>query len=108
MPRPVVSQNERLLLHLLELDDHREEREVPRGASQEGIASRLGTQVHNASRALSVLESEGLVMDRLAHIRGAPKRRRAYFLTEKGQGVFDRHFTRKHTWLPRCPLDRIL
>ena len=87
MPRPVVSQNERLLLHLLELDDHREEPEVPLGASQEGIASCLGTQVHNASRALSVLESEGLVMDRLAHIRGAPKRRRAYFLTEKGHKV---------------------
>jgi tetratricopeptide (TPR) repeat protein/DNA-binding MarR family transcriptional regulator len=79
-----VSQNERLMLHLLEMDAHREEPEVPLGASQEGIANRLGTQVHNASRALSGLESEGLVMDRLAHVRGAPKRRRAYFLTDKG------------------------
>ncbi len=84
MPRPAVSQNERLLLHLLEMDAHRDEPEVPMGASQEGIANRLGTQVHNASRALSGLESEGLVMDRLAHVRGAPKRRRAYFLTDKG------------------------
>ena len=84
MARPVVSQNERLLLHLLDMDGHREEPEVPIGASQEGIANRLGTQVHNASRALSALESEGLVADRLAHVRGAPKRRRAYFLTEKG------------------------
>lgn len=84
MPRPAVSQNERLLLHLLEMDAHRDEPEVPLGACQEGIANRLGTQVHNASRALSVLESEGLVMDRLAHVRGAPKRRRAYFLTDRG------------------------
>ncbi len=87
MPRPVVSQNERLMLHLLEMDGHRAEPEVPLGASQEGIANRLGTQVHNVSRALSVLESDGVVMDRLAHIRGAPKRRRAYFLTEKGHKV---------------------
>ncbi len=84
MARLVVSQNERILLHLLEMEEHRDEPEVPLGASQEGIANRLGTQVHNASRALSALESEGLVTDRLAHIRGAPKRRRAYFLTDRG------------------------
>lgn len=84
MARLQVSQNERLLLHLLEMDDYREESEVPIGASQEGIAQRLGVQIHSASRALSALESEGLVLDRLARVRGAPKRRRAYFLTYKG------------------------
>lgn len=84
MARTVVSQTDRLLLHLLEMEAFRDEAEVPLGTSQEGIAQRLGTQVHNASRALSALEGEGLVMDRLAHVRGAPKRRRAYFLTERG------------------------
>ena len=84
MVRIQVSQNERLILHLLEMDDFREESEVPMGASQEGISQRLGIQVHSASRALSALESEGLVSDRLARVRGAPKRRRAYFLTDKG------------------------
>lgn len=84
MARVQISQNERLLLHLLEMDDHREESEVPLGASQEGIAQRLGIQIHSASRALSALESEGLVSDRLARVRGAAKRRRAYFLTDKG------------------------
>lgn len=81
----VVSQNERIMLHLLELDKFREEPDVPMGASQEGIAEKLGTQVFNASRALSSIEADGLVFDRLAHVRGAPKRRRAYFLTEKGK-----------------------
>ena len=85
MARIVVSQNDRLLLHLLEHDRNRDEVEVPMAVSQEGIASRLGTQVHNASRALSALQSDGLVSDRLAHVRGAPKRRRAYFLTDKGR-----------------------
>ena len=85
MPRLVLSQNERLLLHLWDLDRYRDDPEVPLGASQEGIANRLQIQVHAASRALSSLQEEGLVLDRLAHVRGAPKRRRAYFLTEKGR-----------------------
>jgi len=85
MPRLVLSQNERILLHLSELERYRDEPDVPMAASQEGIAGKLNTQVFNASRALSSLESEGLVFDRLAHVRGAPKRRRAYFLTEKGR-----------------------
>jgi len=85
MARLVVSQNERLMLHLLELDRYRDDAEVPIGVSQEGIAQNLQIQVHNASRALASLQVDGLVSDRLAHIRGAPKRRRAYFLTEKGR-----------------------
>ena len=84
MARLVVSFDERLMLHLLEMEKYRDEADVPMGASQEGIAQRLGVQVHNVSRALSSLQHEGLVTDRLAHVRGAPRRRRAYFLTEKG------------------------
>jgi tetratricopeptide (TPR) repeat protein/DNA-binding MarR family transcriptional regulator len=87
MARLVVSQNERMLLHLSDLDRFRDDAEVPMAASQEGIAQRLQIQVHNASRALSSLQSEGLVTDRLAHVRGAPRRRRAYFLTENGRQV---------------------
>ncbi len=85
MARLVVSQNERLLLHLMEVDKFRDDPEVPIAASQEGMAQRLQLQVHNVSRALSTLQSEGLVFDRLAHVRGAPKRRRAYFLTDRGR-----------------------
>ncbi|MGQ9588095.1 MAG: AAA family ATPase, partial [Thermoplasmata archaeon] len=85
MARLVVSQNERLMLHLLELDKYRDDAEVPMGVSQEGIAQKLQVQVHSASRALASLQVDGLVSDRLAHVRGAPKRRRAYFLTDKGR-----------------------
>src|SRR4030042_1195293 len=85
MARLVVSQNERLLLHRADLDRFRDDTEVPMAASQEGIAQRLQIQVHNASRALASLQVEELVADRLAHVRGAPRRRRAYFLTEKGR-----------------------
>jgi tetratricopeptide (TPR) repeat protein/DNA-binding MarR family transcriptional regulator len=85
MARLVVSLDERLLLHLSDLDRYRDDAEVPLAASQEGIAQKLEIQVHNASRALATLQSEGLVVDRLAHVRGAPRRRRAYFLTENGR-----------------------
>ncbi len=87
MARLALSSNERLLLHLMDMDRFRDDAEVPLAACQEGIAQKLQVQVHNVSRALSSLESEGLVSDRLAHVRGAPKRRRAYFLTEKGRGA---------------------
>ncbi|UCE45780.1 MAG: tetratricopeptide repeat protein [Methanobacteriota archaeon] len=85
MARLVVSHDERLLLHLLELDKHKDMAQVPMGLCQEGIAKALGTKVHNVSRALSPLEAEGLVTDRLAHVQGAHRRRRAYSLTEKGR-----------------------
>jgi tetratricopeptide (TPR) repeat protein/DNA-binding MarR family transcriptional regulator len=85
MVRLVVSQNERILLLLLEMDRYRDEADVPMLVCQEGIAEQLGTQVHNASRSLSSLQGEGLVESRLAHVRGAPKRRRAYFLTYTGR-----------------------
>lgn len=83
--RLVLSQREKVILLLHEVDRFRDEAEVPMRACQEGLASALQTQVHNASRALSALQGEGLVIERLAHIRGAGRRRRAYFLTEKGE-----------------------
>ena len=87
MARLVMSQNERLLLHLWDMDKYRDAAEVPLAASQEGIAQVLQVQVHNASRALSSLQAEGLVADRLTHVRGAPRRRRAYYLTDKGRAA---------------------
>ena len=85
MARLVISQNERLLLHLLETDKYRDMAQVPMTLCQEGIAKALGTKVHNVSRALSPLEADGLVTDRLSHVQGARRRRRTYVLTEKGR-----------------------
>jgi tetratricopeptide (TPR) repeat protein/DNA-binding MarR family transcriptional regulator len=84
MPRLSVSQIEMLQLHLMEMESYRGEMEVPREACQEGISERMGSGLYNISRALTSLAAEGLVESRLCHVRGAPKRRKAYFLTEKG------------------------
>ena len=79
-----VSQIEMLQLLLLELEPFRREMEVPKEACQEGISEKIGSGIHNISRALSAMTADGLVECRLCHIRGAPKRRKAYFLSEKG------------------------
>jgi tetratricopeptide (TPR) repeat protein len=68
----------------MEMEPYRGEMEVPREACQEGISSEMDSGLHNISRALATMVAEGLVESRLCHIRGAPKRRKAYFLTEKG------------------------
>jgi tetratricopeptide (TPR) repeat protein/DNA-binding MarR family transcriptional regulator len=83
----VLSLSERLILHLSEMDKHKDDPEVPVGASQEGIAQKLGTGVHTISRMLSSVVKEGLVSDRLSHVRGAPRRRKVYFLTQAGMKV---------------------
>jgi tetratricopeptide (TPR) repeat protein len=84
MPRLSISQIELLELHLLEMEPFRSDMEVPCEACQEGISERMESGVHNISRALATMTAEGLVESRLCHVRGAPKRRKAYFLTEKG------------------------
>lgn len=85
MPRSALSLNERLMLHLSETDKHKSDPEVPMSMSQEGIAQKLGVGVHTVSRALSSMVKEDLISERLAHVRGAPRRRKAYFLTEMGR-----------------------
>ena len=84
MARLQLSLNERLLIHLWEMERHKDEADLPVGVSQEGISQRLGTGVHTISRLLSTMVGEGTVSERLAHVRGAQKRRKVYFLTPAG------------------------
>ncbi len=84
MARLQLSLNERLLLHLWEMEKHKDDPDVPLGASQEGISQRLGAGLHTISRLLSTMVDEGTVSERLAHVRGAQKRRKVYFLTSAG------------------------
>ncbi len=87
MPRSVLSLNQKLILHLSEIDRHSGDPEVPLGMSQEGMAQRMDTGVHAVSRTLSSMVKEGLVSEKLAHVMGAPRRRKAYFLTEMGRKI---------------------
>ena len=80
-----LSQDERILLHLSKFARFRDEWDVPAEIAQEGIGQRLDILVNNVSRALTSLVAKGLVEERLAHVRGRPRRLKTYFLTERGR-----------------------
>ncbi|MBN1389289.1 MAG: hypothetical protein JXA22_01460 [Candidatus Thermoplasmatota archaeon] len=66
--------------HLYSEEDY----EVPEIISQMGIGKELGLRQTHVSRAMSELSNEGLVRSRTAHIRGMDRRKKVYFLTQKG------------------------
>jgi tetratricopeptide (TPR) repeat protein len=80
-----MSVEKRILLHLHKFSHTNEEAwEVPNALSQEGISEALDILLNNVSRAVKDLKTEGKVTERLAHIKGGKRKRRAYFLTEEG------------------------
>ena len=80
-----LSVEKRILLHLLKYSQaHQDEWEVPHALSQEGISEALDILLNNVSRAMKTLKKEGKVRERLAHIKGVKRRRKAYFLEEEG------------------------
>lgn len=86
MPSPIaLSQKKRLLLYLERFDKFATAWEVPFGVSQDGIGEALGILINNVSRTLSGMKGEELVFSRLAHVQGIIRRRRVYFLADKGR-----------------------
>ena len=69
---------------LLDNQRHVDRYEVPETVSQAGIARELGLRQNHVSRAISELESGGLVFSRSSHIVAQPRRKKVYFLTSKG------------------------
>jgi tetratricopeptide (TPR) repeat protein/DNA-binding MarR family transcriptional regulator len=71
-----------LLLH----ENHKfiDSYDVPEEVSQNGIANELILRQNHVSRALTELVSDGLIFSRSSHIKGVPRRRLVYFLTQKG------------------------
>ena len=84
-PGPDLTVEKRILLHLHKYSrTYQDAWEVPNAMSQEGISEALDILLNNVSRAMKDLKSEGKVTERLAHIKGGRRKRRAYFLTEEG------------------------
>lgn len=71
---------------LLLLDNQRyiEDYEAPETVTQSGISTELGLRQNHVSRALSELDSEGLVISRTSHIKEQTRRKKVYFLSQKG------------------------
>jgi hypothetical protein len=58
--------------------------EAPQSVTQKGIADSIDIRVTHVPRSVRKLDEEGLIYESVMHIEGLDKRRKAYFLTEKG------------------------
>jgi DNA-binding MarR family transcriptional regulator len=58
--------------------------EAPQAVTQKGIADAIEIRVTHVPRSVKRLEEEGLIYETVMHVKGLDKRRKAYFLTEKG------------------------
>ncbi len=76
--------NERILLHLRRHYTSKKDVEAPQAVTQKGIADAIDIRVTHVPRSVKKLDEDGLIYESVMHIEGLDKRRKAYFLTEKG------------------------
>ncbi len=83
--RPLrIGVQRKILLLLRENMRFVDDYEVPEILSQKGMGRELELRQNHLSRALSELNDEGLVGSKTAHIKGVGRKRKIYFLKEKG------------------------
>jgi len=75
---------EKILIHLIQYMNFYDQWEVPFDITQEGIAGSIGIARCNVSRAMKKLISKGFIEEKIAHVKGADRRRKVYFLTHTG------------------------
>jgi len=78
---------ERIVVHLSQYLRHGDAYVAPPEMSQGGIAVSLGISRAHAAIELKRARDAGRVEVRMAHVTGAPTRRKVYRLTPKGEGV---------------------
>ncbi|HDD60457.1 MAG: tetratricopeptide repeat protein [Thermoplasmata archaeon] len=86
LKRPLPAER-RLLLYLLPYRYSPEMFEAPREVGQDLISEGISIRKDNLPRVLKRLRDEGFIEERTMHMRGYARRRKAYFLTPKGQRV---------------------
>ncbi len=84
-----ITLENRILLLLKQYDRYREDYTVPEAMSQGGMAKELAARQNHVSRAITELESKGLLSHRSSHVKNQKRRRRIYFLNEKGNEFTD-------------------
>ena len=78
------NRREKVLLHLDKFKRFENQIEVPLAISQEGIAKATEIALPNLSITLKKLEEEYLVYEKLCHMQGRERSKKAYFLTDTG------------------------
>jgi len=81
---PMLTAEERVLLHLLGHVRHAERYEAPFELTQAGIALATSVRRSHVSATLKEMESRGLVDRRVSHIEGGARRRKVYVLSARG------------------------
>ncbi len=79
-----LTNDEKILLHLLRVGKSPDEAVFPRDISQEGIGECIDVTQSHVSYALKSMKKRGQIESHLSHITGVQRRRNAYFLTELG------------------------
>ena len=83
-PAPKLTVDKRIMLHLYECKHSEMDFEVPQEVVQDGIAEAVSSRRDNIPRTMKKLKEEDFVYEVLKRIKGLPRKRKAYFLTEKG------------------------
>ena len=89
-----ITATEKILLHLHKFDRFKDQIEVPPAQTQEGIAKAIGIVQRSVSTIVRKLSEEDLVYEKVTHIQGRNRRKKAYFLTDagkKGVQTFKKH-----------------
>ncbi len=84
LPRKLTVER-KILLHLFNYQSMEMEFEVPAAVVQDGIAAAVNIRRDNIPRTIKKLKEEDLIYDVLKRIKGMPRKRKAYFLTEIGE-----------------------
>lgn len=82
MPRLTVDR--RIVVHLFELKHSEMDFDVPYEAVQDGMADAVSIRRDNIPRTVKKLKEEDLIYEVLKRVKGLPRKRKAYFLTDKG------------------------
>ena len=77
--------SDQIILHLLNFGGFKEKYKVPFQVSQAGIAKILCAHRSHISYYLKKMEKGKILTSRLGRIQGLPRKRKVYFLTEKGK-----------------------
>ncbi|MDG6224545.1 MAG: NB-ARC domain-containing protein [Candidatus Thermoplasmatota archaeon] len=91
---PKLTIEERILLVLADNLRYDEAFEVPSSMTQEGLSELIGANRPNTSRSLGSLLKKRMVRERLAHVKGHRRRKKAYMAM--GEGIDEGHRVREN------------
>jgi tetratricopeptide (TPR) repeat protein len=80
-----LSIDKKILLHIAKYSKYEFQYEVPFELSQEGIAQAIGIRRDNVPRTMKSLKNEDLIFEKVLRVEGVYRKRKVYFLTDKGQ-----------------------